>query len=308
MGYTKVRRHSIKDLNNAFERSLSFRKLSWSTKRYYLRSSEIINSKYGSVPANDVTPVMIQCLMDELSDRPGVANQTLSYTKRLFNWGIARGYSDHNPATGVKSMEIGEYEPWSEADIASFSDYLINHRGDISHRCNRAVKLAFFFGLYTGQRKGDILNMKWGDIVSSGNMGPSGWLRVKQGKTGQVLLIPVSKMLERVIQQSGRGLSEDFIVCIDGNNKMKDYQFDYLWKVVLDEAEMMGVIESAKKPTFHGLRKNAAIRMAQSGCTEREIMSITGHKTTRMVSRYVKQANQKTMAQNAMSKLEAMEV
>jgi integrase len=38
----------------------------------------------------------------------------------------------------------------------------------------------------------------------------------------------------------------------------------------------------------HGLRKLAATRLAQVGCSEREIMAVTGHKSVSEVSRYMK--------------------
>ena len=54
---------------------------------------------------------------------------------------------------------------------------------------------------------------------------------------------------------------------------------------------------------FHGLRKSAAARLAEAGCSEHEIMAITGHKTLSEVQRYTRQARQKTMAQSAIAKL-----
>src|SRR5690606_13029315 len=43
----------------------------------------------------------------------------------------------------------------------------------------------------------------------------------------------------------------------------------------------------------HGLRKAAATRLAELGCSEHEIMAITGHTTSKEVMRYTKAARQK---------------
>jgi len=43
----------------------------------------------------------------------------------------------------------------------------------------------------------------------------------------------------------------------------------------------------------HGLRKAAARRLAEAGCTEHEIAAITGHASLREVQRYTKAADQK---------------
>lgn len=53
----------------------------------------------------------------------------------------------------------------------------------------------------------------------------------------------------------------------------------------------------------HGLRKAATARLAENGCTELEIMSITGHQTLREVARYTRSARRSVMAEAAMNKL-----
>jgi integrase len=55
----------------------------------------------------------------------------------------------------------------------------------------------------------------------------------------------------------------------------------------------------------HGLRKAAARRLAEAGCSAKQIMSITGHKTMSEAQRYVDDADQKTLAIDAINKLEA---
>ena len=53
----------------------------------------------------------------------------------------------------------------------------------------------------------------------------------------------------------------------------------------------------------HGLRKLAATRLANAGCSEREIMAITGHKSSSEVARYTKARNQERLAESATAKL-----
>jgi integrase len=57
--------------------------------------------------------------------------------------------------------------------------------------------------------------------------------------------------------------------------------------------------------SVHGLRKNAAVALAEVGCEPHEIMAITGHKTLAMVTHYMKRANQKRLADRAMEKWKA---
>lgn len=56
----------------------------------------------------------------------------------------------------------------------------------------------------------------------------------------------------------------------------------------------------------HGLRKAAARRLAEAGCTPSEIQAITGHNTLSEVERYTREANQKLLAESAWKKLGSM--
>jgi hypothetical protein len=55
----------------------------------------------------------------------------------------------------------------------------------------------------------------------------------------------------------------------------------------------------------HGLRKAAARRLAEAGCTTKEIAAITGHRTLSEIERYTKAADQKRLALAAIDRLEA---
>ena len=53
----------------------------------------------------------------------------------------------------------------------------------------------------------------------------------------------------------------------------------------------------------HGLRKAAARRLAEAGCTTKEIAAITGHTTLQEVERYTKAAEQRRLARTAIRRL-----
>lgn len=52
----------------------------------------------------------------------------------------------------------------------------------------------------------------------------------------------------------------------------------------------------------HGLRKAAARRLAEAGCSASEIAAITGHKTLAEVERYTRAADQERLARQAMQR------
>src|SRR5690606_13243645 len=53
----------------------------------------------------------------------------------------------------------------------------------------------------------------------------------------------------------------------------------------------------------HGLRKSAATRLADGGCTEAQIQAITGHATSKEVQRYTKRRNQRLLARDALARI-----
>jgi integrase len=57
--------------------------------------------------------------------------------------------------------------------------------------------------------------------------------------------------------------------------------------------------------SMHGLRKNAAKALAEVGCTDAQIMAITGHRTNEMIRLYTKGAEQKRLTRSAMDQLQA---
>lgn len=69
-------------------------------------------------------------------------------------------------------------------------------------------------------------------------------------------------------------------------------------------------IDEAKLPddcVLHGLRKTAARKLADAGCTPDEIKAVTGHTTSRMVEYYTKTIDRKKRASAAILKLEWLE-
>jgi Phage integrase family len=55
--------------------------------------------------------------------------------------------------------------------------------------------------------------------------------------------------------------------------------------------------------SVHGLRKAMCRRLAEAGCTEKQIAAISGHKTLRMVQHYTAAADQKSLARAAIERL-----
>jgi integrase len=73
----------------------------------------------------------------------------------------------------------------------------------------------------------------------------------------------------------------------------------------------MGFADAVRKAglpaglNVHGLRKRAAVSLAEAGCSVYEILAITGHRSVKSLVPYVEKARQGVLAEAAMRRLEA---
>ena len=138
-------------------------------------------------------------------------------------------------------------------------------------------------GLYTGQRKGDVLGVRWADIENGG-------INFKQQKTGARVWVPVLPELEAIL---GTIPKRSLNVLTSTTGRIWSTSgFDDAFARCIARLEITGYV-------FHGLRKNAAVRLAEAGCTTEQIKAWTGHASDRMVSHYAKGASQKRLANAA---------
>jgi site-specific recombinase XerD len=103
------------------------------------------------------------------------------------------------------------------------------------------------------------------------------WLNVSKIKTG-----PIFRRFSKGSKLTNYRLTDQTVALL-----IKDY----LNKVGIDSKNYSG----------HSLRSGFATSAAESGAEERSIMAITGHKSTEMVRRYIKEAN--LFKNNALNKI-----
>jgi integrase len=187
-----------------------------------------------------------------------------------------------NPTVGIRRVHTvkTERQPWPEHVMRAFDDNAIPQ-----------MRLAKALVLYTGQRRSDVVKMKWDDLTDDG-------IKVKQQKTGEELLIPCHRQLRELLGRTKR-TSEFILVGERGKPLSGDALYEAL-KKVLRRAGITGY-------SVHGLRKNAGVALADAGCDVRQIMAILGHRTFSMAMHYTKKSDQKRHARAAIEKWEEAE-
>jgi integrase len=273
---------TIGALIEAYERSPEWLGLAEATRTTYsIYLRDLLRLQHAQV-----TAIKRQNLM-ELRDAiavtrgRGAATGFMRSASAVFGWAVDRGMLEHSPAHRIKQLKGGHLPAWSEAD----AELAMRH---LSEPLRRAVLLA----LYTGQRRGDLVRLTWAAYDEQA-------IRLRQQKTGEALVIPVHPALKRELDAWRAGNANAVTILTNDEGEP--------WHPIRLSERMHRALD--KIPGFpehhniHGLRKLAAAKLADAGCTVHEIAAITGHRTLSMVQLYTRSADQERLAGAAIVKL-----
>ncbi|PZM90592.1 MAG: hypothetical protein DIU79_13865 [Actinobacteria bacterium] len=279
---------SVRALIRDYKQSPEFRSLAPKTQSDYARMLDHLRP-IGDFQADNIRRQHIIRLRNKL---PTARTMDLfvSVVSRLYSVGIDLGYTDRNPAARIERLNDPEsYQAWPRE---------VRERFEASEM-PQWMRTAYMLGLWTAQREGDVLRLARNRFDGEGFLIRQGRPESRRGKgrKGRVvtLWIPAAKPLLAYIEQTQfTGLL--FVADEQG----RPIEPDHFRKAFRAHLDSLGL----RDYHFHGLRHTTATALAESGATDREIMSITGHLTEQMVRRYTHSAEQKRMAAHAIKKLE----
>lgn len=265
----------------AYYASSDYKRLGKVTQATYRNILDRFREAAGSLPVAKMTPAHVRKWLDNRADRPAAANTLLKVLRAVMRFALDRGMIKADPTFGVRPVknQTDGHHTWTEAEIAKYEAHWA---------LGTRERLAFDLLLYTAQRSGDVRQMGRQHVHD-------GHVTVRQEKTGQPLEIPMHPRLVASVAAFNSG-QLIFIVTKDG----QPYSARGFGNWFNDSVQDAGL---EKGRTAHGLRKAAARRMAEAGCTPHQIASVTGHKTLKEVERYTRAAGQKALAGAAMLKV-----
>jgi hypothetical protein len=265
----------------AWQVSPEWRALAPKTSIEWSRYVGRISSTWGDLRVAALEPKHVLALRDRYASTPASANNLLRCLSSMLAWSVPRGWRSDNPCREVKPLKGGApYEPWSWDAI----DLL---RAEAPPEIWWVGALA----LFTGQRQGDVLVMKWSDVRD-------GVVSVIQEKTGVRVWIPIHSALARILAEVPR--RSIYIATNTHGAPWTQDGFRTSWGRVLDR---MAVPD---RLVFHGLRKSAVVMLLEAGCTTAEVASITGQ-SFEMVEHYAREVSQRKLAVAAIAKWENAE-
>lgn len=220
-------------------------------------------------------------------DGPAAKRNMLRVLRLLLDYAIAMKLRRDNPARNIKLAKLTKtkgFHSWTEDELRQYEAH---------HKIGTKARLAMAMLLYTCERRKDIVELGERNVRPPSTPGACSRFYYEASKNRAVLDIPIAPPLARIIEKTPMVGLQTFLVTEYGNkfsfkgfgNKFKDW------------------CRQANLPhcTAHGLRKCFLRRMAEAGCSEDFIASISGHTDMREIRVYVREARKARMADDAMA-------
>ena len=223
-------------------------------------------------------------------ETPGAADKLVKVIKAVFNWAIEAKLATHNPAVGVRAINVGSegFHTWTPEELDQFRAF---------YPLGTKPRLAMEIMINIGARLSDAADIgPRNETMIKGER----WLRftVKKNRKrfGAVTIeAPMTADLIAAIEATEIGhdaylltsFGKPFVTAGLGN-KMRDW------------------CNEAKLPecSSHGLRKAAAVALAENGATAPELCAIFGWSNLRAAQIYIEKANKRKMTANAFRRRE----
>lgn len=215
-------------------------------------------------------------LRDTNAEKMYFANYSLRVLRVLMEHCVDLGWRETNPARGVSELKTSksEREPWPQ-------DLLEVYRNQCPLGTRERLVMELCVG--TGQRIGDVLEMRWSDIQEGGFV-------IRQNKTGKELWVPILPELQVAMDAASR--HSVFILTNErGTNR---WSYRGASQAVRNVRERIG----ADRYDIHSWRYNAACELVEAGCSDDLVASVTGQSPA-MVLHYTRKVRQKVRAVEA---------
>lgn len=168
--------------------------LQWRSQRDYLSILVVLRRTFGHLTPREVTPRMIVDFLEVKTGRVH-RNRMVTILSTVFKKAICKWCIEdelRNPCTGVERWPMKPRSRYvTDVEFAAF-------RATVRPQVQMAMDLA----LFTGQRQGDIIGLRW-ERVKTDNLPRAKWhIEVDQSKTGRKLAIAISPAIEAVLDRA----------------------------------------------------------------------------------------------------------
>jgi integrase len=187
------------------------------------------------------------------------ARTVIRSLSRLLSYAQRKGAIETNPCFKLEMATLKlRLETWSEEEIQKFCDAALK-------RGKGSLAVAVRMAADTGQRRGDIIGVRWRDLSD-------GYFHFVQSKSGaRVRVLATQRLLDMMAYAPTAGCEDQVIVLNESTGR--PYTASAFSREIREIAESAGVFNR----WFHDLRRTAVVNLARAGATVPEIVAVTGH-------------------------------
>ncbi|WP_417255326.1 site-specific integrase [Celeribacter halophilus] len=243
-------------------------------------------TRYGDCDMDAPTAAFV-AIRDAWANTPGAADNLIKSVRSVYNWAIERGEISHNPAAGIAAINKnpkGGATPWTAADLKRFRE---------AHPKGTTAHLWLTLQAFTACRIGDAIWLgREQEITHNGQI----WLEWQPRKKGSApVSIPMMPPLFEATRAS-KIIGPAYIL----NEKGQPFASTEALRV-----RVQRWCKAAGLPgrSSHGVRKAVAELMAESGCTQHQIMAVMSHTQAKTSEIYTKGAQRRILAADGVQAL-----
>lgn len=240
------------------------------TNAYFKANQTTLNNFFKSVGDVMVTDIAREQVEDFLSTYKGdfAYNYALKQLRALFNLGVERCWTEHNPTKGVQFIRIDKklkYVPPKE------------HMDTVINITSTFEEMAFLMVLkHTLARSTEIYNLKWEDVDLNARQ-ITLWTRKKRGGVKTPRHLTINDNLYQTLSLVEQ--NHEYVFWCKKTGK----------KYVDRKKLLFGLCADAKvkRFTLHSFRHFGASQLAMKGVSLPEIQMILGHDNVITTSKYI---------------------
>jgi integrase len=239
----------------------------------------------GELPYASCRKDDVEASQDKRRETPGAADKLVKYLRSLFSWAIDKKLATFNPAVGIaKINETEGWHTWTPTEVDIYRSH---------HKIGSKARLALELMLNVGARISDASRIGRQHECD-------GWLvfvawKNRNRKSRKTIECPITRDLAEALAATQTG---DTVYLV--NDLGRPFTINGLGNKMRDWCDAAGLHQC----TAHGLRKAAAVILAESGVTAPELCALFGWSKLETAEIYIRQARQRTMVANAFTRLE----
>ncbi|MBE0433086.1 site-specific integrase [candidate division WOR-3 bacterium] len=194
---------------------------------------------------------------------PATVNRELSCIKHMFNKAVEWGHLPDNQLRPVMKFKEppGRMRYLQNEEISRLLNYCADH-----------LKPIVIMALNTGMRKGEILNLTWGDVNLKNRM-----ITITNSKNNSSRIIPINDATYGILVSLGQQIVEQYVFSHPDGKPYRDIKDGFT--AAVNRAKLSDV-------RFHDLRHTFASHLVMNGVPILEVQKLLGHKTLAMTMRY----------------------